>query len=424
MEGCSQGFLKARFSNPFEKFGCVKKITRIEMGTNEFKERVQFWVGVTGPVGLLFTIVSSIFILKKDDANGNLISIVLVLASTNVFLGVIASSSFVRQIKTHSSWMMSFKKIKKQEDDIENLKTNIDGQIILQEKLAKFFHNFSHEYRKIIVAIYYDLYRKDYSKFENRKNSYKQFILYTMENIKYIFDSITGDDCAVTVKVLRYGKIFDRIRHPDLNEIIPDSAKVFGGRDFLVNEQCYDDKKVLLAPEALLEGGVLISTYLRDPISYRRRNIADKILPYFPCRYNTAFSAILDDKNPVSFFLSNDLKSDEEEGTYINKSPNWNDCYNACLVVPIRYIECLTDIPANTKQAPLSGVSPPDETSIVLGFICVDNKLGRFQHPFATDTLASVGDHFYQLFLAYAELAKHKPQSATGDADKTELISE
>lgn len=113
--------------------------------------------------------------------------------------------------------------------------------------------------------------------------------------------------------------------------------------------------------------------------------VKDRRLPEYRYDQNTAFKVILDEDTNQSYYMSNNLKTEQSEKTYNNANENWHKYYNACLVAPIRYKEMKED---------------GAEKSAVLGFICVDNKKGGFNEV-GKNVLASYADHCFHLFNFY-----------------------
>jgi len=170
-------------------------------------------------------------------------------------------------------------KILKLEEEVINLKSEIDSGVETLAKIAQIFHNFSHKYRDKIVKIH-----ENPSKNTKGKKELHGFVHNMVANIKEVFDILTKNDCSVSIKLI------------DNN---------------------------------------LIRTLCRDAISERTRSAIDRQLPQYKYDMNTAFKTILDEKTEKSYYISNDLKA---EKCYNNANSNWNSYYNACLVAPIRYI--------------------------------------------------------------------------------------
>lgn len=218
-------------------------------------------------------------------------------------------------------------KIRKLEGDVSQLKSEIDSGIEIQAKIAQTFHNFSHRYRDKIVKIH-----ENPAKQNTDRKDLHGFAHYMVANVKEVFDVLTGSDCAVSIK--------------------------------------------------LLDTQGVIRTLIRDAISSRERWEIDRQLPEYRYDLNTAFEVILDEDANQSYYMSNNLKTEQ---SYNNANKNWHKHYNACLVAPIRYIEIKED---------------GAEKSAVLGFICIDNKKGGFNEV-GKDVLASYADHCFHLFNFY-----------------------
>lgn len=121
----------------------------------------------------------------------------------------------------------------------------------------------------------------------NLDKSFNMFMLHFLDNVKELFDSTTGSDCASCIKIIIQGS----------------------------------------------EGKVNVKTFMRDTVSYRKRSQIDIDLNEYPHEENTAFRKILSIHTNDNYFLSNNLKN---ESSYENINKNYICFYNACIVVPIR----------------------------------------------------------------------------------------
>lgn len=191
----------------------------------------------------------------------------------------------------------SLKKIGDNETNLEeykekcsSLEKDIENKRLIQKKTSIITHNICHEYRTLINGMYSDLISNNASCINDRERSFQKYMMYFLINIKNVFNTLTGDDCSVCIKM-----------------VVPES-----------------------------NGGYSIETFMRDPDSYRQRSVADRESPRYPYNKNTAFLHILSPDYPDNFFICNDLADLSANNQYQNINPRWKNYYNACLVVPIR----------------------------------------------------------------------------------------
>lgn len=255
---------------------------------NKFKENKEYIIGYSSLAGFVITFVYTCFAIYNQQWEVEFVTVVITLAVVNFLLVLTAIYSIRRYDKLLQEHSRSDSVIKKLDRRIQKLSEDVVAEIAKEGIIATVFHNFCHEYRKVVSEIKSDLTIDDYSLFNDRKGSFEKFIHYMVTNIKQVFDVLTNDSCAVSIKIL--------------------------------------DKELI------------VRTYVRDHISYRERSEIDRHLPKYNCQQNTAFKNILDPYCHDSYYLCNDLKQERERGYYDNANPNWPKYYNACLVVPVRLI--------------------------------------------------------------------------------------
>jgi hypothetical protein len=130
---------------------------------------------------------------------------------------------------------------------------------------------------------------------------------------------------------------------------------------------CHASLKLIEFDQRKLD--VYIRTAIRDgkPSSENRKN-ADKSLPTFRYRDNTAFETIMTDK-AVRWYVRNHLRREQALGRYHNARPSWWHDYTATLVVPI------------TDQRNPEMI----DRHTIVGFLCIDNKGGGFDEAFCAN---------------------------------------
>lgn len=238
--------------------------------------------------GFLTTFIFTIYAIKHQAWDVSFTAVVIILASVNFFLVYQTIMTIRRYHELDSTHSMTASVIESLKENVNKLELKIQSELCGKSEIAKIMHNFCHDYRKIICAMHCDLVDCNKTDFPSRSQSFKLFLNFMLSNIKKIFDTLTGDNCSVCIKIL-------------------------------------DEK-------------FTVRTYLRDNISYRERSNADKYLSSYKYTENTAFKDILDDDIKESYYLCNNLQARLKEERYNNRNEKWNKYYNACLVVPIRLI--------------------------------------------------------------------------------------
>ena len=158
---------------------------------------------------------------------------------------------------------------------------------------------------------------------------------------KEIFNAVTGDACAVSIKLLS-------ANHASL-------------------------------------GSSVVTAFLRDSESASARGRVDEVS--YRVDDNTAFSSICLKGEPC--FVCDDLVAEAAAKKYVNKRPGWQRDYNATIVVPI-YAISKPDL--NQK---------PQE---LLGFFCADNRAGGFDQPEAIRYARELGWRLSVMLYRHAAL--------------------
>lgn len=123
-----------------------------------------------------------------------------------------------------------------------------------------------------------------------------------------------------------------------------------------------------------------VKTLVRDPKSLFKRAYVDKNLKSYPYSACTVFKEIF--KESPSIFLSNNLK---RISNFQSANESWKKHYNAVLAIAI----------SDHEQATL------DNT---IGFLCVDNFIGRFDENFCKEILIACACDVFQLFTVYYKI--------------------
>jgi hypothetical protein len=126
-----------------------------------------------------------------------------------------------------------------------------------------------------------------------------------------------------------------------------------------------------------------VATRARDALMHNRdRAQIDEALKSYGFEKNTAFEKIL--TNPKCYmFKCNYLKVADLLGWYKNHNPHWDGYYTATIVIPVTLNRNPTEINKDS----------------VIGFVCVDNRCGRFNKRMSRSILLLFVVMLYNLML-------------------------
>jgi hypothetical protein len=148
----------------------------------------------------------------------------------------------------------------------------------------------------------------------------------------------------------------------------------------------------LLVPRA---GEPSIHVYKRDQRSaFVRRKLGSPEREY-PLAAHSPFLSIVSGDSPNGVFVSNDLKGDPN---YRNGSSGWESLYNATLIVAIKEPD-----------------SPSSEN--ILGFLCIDSLLGRFDGRACVDLARIVANSIFLSVIELSAYADARLESVRRDAE-------
>ena len=128
----------------------------------------------------------------------------------------------------------------------------------------------------------------------------------------------------------------------------------------------------------------IAETFYRDSISYRERTNIDLFYPEYKIEEFTPFKLILDKRKGISSFACDDCLKFEN---FSDRNENWNKYYNACISVPLRIRE-----------------SKKDNQHKYIGFLTVDNKIGKLENKDSINLLCSYSDLLYTPFSIFIDL--------------------
>jgi hypothetical protein len=213
------------------------------------------------------TLLTLFFSVRGDGSIGPSLG-AAILAIVNTVLILTTYMAMRNNQKSYDKYKIADNEIELREKEILKLINDINKLRFSSEQSAEIVHNFCHEYRCImgyILGCDPGMGKEDYLKISN---SFHKFMLFALSNIKELFDILTGNECAVCIK------------------IIVDEASV--------------------------------KTFLRDPVSYRSRSEIDRKMQSFPIMGNTAFDVITNPQLSDTYYICNDLKN-EDQYTNLNK---------------------------------------------------------------------------------------------------------
>ena len=295
---------------------------------------------VAGFLSFLLTVLGiciAVFVENKD---------IIIISSFIILYLVIACITWLALRIAHRYGQVS-ERLNIKNIEILDLNSHIERLVSLCESKTKNFeetsnylHNIFHKMRTLHFNMLGFLEAPDSFNKEELNKNFDRFIDHLLENIRALFNKITGHQCAVTIKA-----------------IDPENDKIY--------------------------------TYQRDGISDRERGKVDETLPSYDTSDNAAFHRILSRDFPHSLYVNDNLISAFEKGEYFNRNPEWQRYYSACLVVPIRVFYKKTI---------------GEEQFLIFGFLCVDNKGGGFENKLAENILSALGDSLYCLFYSYGLL--------------------
>ena len=179
--------------------------------------------------------------------------------------------------------------------DLTNLKNDIDSAIdknkrneILLKNTSELISNLAYYQRHILNKMDYFLdnpNEANQDKVTKISNDSKKFLSTFMANIHPYFTLSTNDNCAITIKIVKDGKV---------------------------------------------------KTFFRDAISYTLRKKSDTTIDgkdfIYDLNENFAFFVIYSKDYKDDYYFCDDLKNDKQ---YYNRNPHWQKFYNATAVAPI-----------------------------------------------------------------------------------------
>jgi len=181
----------------------------------------------------------------------------------------------------------------------------------------------------------------------NLEEATQRYVVGLLQRVKNIFDTLTGRDCSVCIKLLS-DPVSTGSTHPPM----------------------------------------IVKT-IRDPLSSASRFFADD--EEFNALENTAFRYLIGEKSPRYFYYNNDLYRSYLLGEYESSRDSWPEFYNATAVCAIK----------NPTK---------DGSNEIIGFLCVDNFSGGFEREVSCETLKMASTSLYYVFSNLSAIQKHSGQ--------------
>jgi len=308
-------------------------------------KKLTFVFGLCSLIALIVTLIVTIVdvIIINGNPGVNAIATIISLAAINVTLAIICTRMAKRNYDLIHEDSIQKSKLHLIENKLKHIENKLKDNEHSYTDVADILHSIQDQLRDRIYELYSACLANSPPITPEKLNQYSrtnhQFYLFAIDNIKSMFDLLTGDRCSVCIKIL--------------DQSDPSS-------------------------------NITVKTFMRDSGSYRERKSSDKFICEYPYYENTAFKLILSN-TPDRYYVSNNLIS---ETTYINANSSWNKFYNATLVCPIRLEVIDEEERENSEYS-------------VLGFICIDNFKGGFNNKKSIHLLASVADSLYNHFSLY-----------------------
>ncbi len=301
-----------------------------------FQEILTYVFGFSSLLGFIATIVFTVYQLSKPQVSTDFKQILLILSISEgclLVVFILLAVHYTGQIKNFS------------ELEIQNniLKQEIKEKDRIRNSLVETTHNILHYYRYILYNLDQIIIKLQEAE---KKVEEKEFLLILREfdefnttllsNLRSLFGFLTGDSCAICIKIVKNEKF---------------------------------------------------KTLFRDNISYRKRKKMDYGVDGSPLIYdvrdNTAFRMITSPEYGQTTFLCDDLLSVSGPGKnwYVNKNMHWRNLYHACAVVPI------------SKR-----ILGEKNKRHIIGFLCVDNMTGGLENQIVENYLSGIGDILYNLY--------------------------
>jgi len=220
------------------------------------------------------------------------------------------------------------------ERNLRNTKKTIERISFANESVSSMAHDFTHELRDALLC-----FCEDKECEINPDGELNSFISVAVEQIKSIYETITGDRSSVCIKTYRKSDDDD-----------------YG----------------------------TVTTFLRDKNSRTSRSNIDSTCPEYSIKDSEAFFRIVSKDFRDRYFVSDNL----EDTKYYSIYPKWREIYNATLVVPIR-----RRLKNEEGQLTLEFDT--------FGFLCVDNMKGTFDNVPSIQLLSALADTLYCLFFLH-----------------------
>lgn len=322
-----------------------------------------FVFGLSSLIGLVITIALTGYAIAKDNYAPEASVLIVSLGVINFVLASMVVRSLMKVEAAGRELAQLAPQALVKEEEISRLRERLATHQRELDQVGAIIHNIHDQFRDRTNELLDEKTAVDgddppsQADLVDLQRTNEMFYLFLVNNVKSLMDILTGDNCAVSIKLLAEGD----------------------------------------------SGVLMLRTLMRDSASYRARKGADSSVVEYPYFENTAFYEILSGEQR-NYYASDNLSA---ETTYLNSNRNWRKLYNATLVCPIR-MRLISDEDSGTLDYS------------VLGFVCVDNMRGGLSAPAAVEFLASVTDSLYNHLLLLDYISEGDDTESTDEVDTAE----
>lgn len=312
-------------------------------------KRNEFVFGLSSLIGLVITVALTAYAIANQSYAPEASAMIVSLGAINLILAILVVRSLMK-VESAARELAQVEPLSREKTErIQKLEETLARSDRELDQIGSTIHNIQDQLRDRmheLLAVKESIDADDppsTTELVDLHRTNEMFYLFVVNNLKTAMDILTGDNCAISIKLIAEGE----------------------------------------------SGLLMLKTFMRDASSYRARKGADSSAVEYPYYENTAFYEIMSGEQR-NYFASDNLSA---ETTYINSNRNWRKLYNATLVCPIR-MQMIRD--EETDSLDYS----------VIGFVCVDNMRGGLTKPASVEFLASVTDSLYNHFLLFTYISE------------------
>ena len=154
----------------------------------KYPENKELLFGYRSVLGTVVTVIYTLYSGFMVGRNQGFEVTIIALCVLNFFL-VISSVSLMRR------FFRLEQQVRPDKERISQLEQSQVG-------IARILHNINHQARNLITKINSDIINNDFTKERARDVAFQKYLIFLVSNIKEIFDLLTGDQCAVCIKII------------------------------------------------------------------------------------------------------------------------------------------------------------------------------------------------------------------------------